>query len=93
LTDEINSTGTEGDLVVLIMEAPAEFDCPLTIRCAKAGLSVAKKRGKRLAHTIGLTPAQVAHSRRKFTAVRNAIGGMTSLQRRSLNGRVLAQKK
>jgi DNA invertase Pin-like site-specific DNA recombinase len=63
LSDPIDTENAGGRLVLHIMAALAEFERSLNSERTRAGLSAAKRRGRRLGRPPKLTPAQIIRAR------------------------------
>lgn len=79
LTDGIDTTTAGGRLLFHIMGALAEFERDLVQERTKAGLSAAKKRGKRLGRPPALPPEQITHAKTVIETKRETVTGMAEI--------------
>lgn len=63
ITESIDTTTAGGRLVFHMMAALAEFERSVIVERTKAGMSAARRRGKRLGRPVKLTPEHLAHAR------------------------------
>lgn len=63
ITEAIDTTTAGGRLVFHMMAALAEFERSVIVERTRAGMSAARRRGKRLGRPAKLTPERLEHAR------------------------------
>ena len=63
ITESIDTTTAGGRLVFHMMAALSEFERSIIVERTKAGMSAARRRGKRLGRPVKLTPDHLDHAR------------------------------
>jgi DNA invertase Pin-like site-specific DNA recombinase len=63
ITESIDTTTAGGRLVFHMMAALSEFERSIIVERTKAGMSAAKRRGRRLGRPAKLTPEHLDHAR------------------------------
>lgn len=79
LADGVDTTTADGKLFFHIMGALAGFESGLIQERAKAGLTAAKKHGKRLDRPPTLTPAQIQHVKTAVSAKRETVSNVAEI--------------
>lgn len=63
ITENIDTTTAGGRLLFHMMAALSEFERSIIVERTRAGMSAAKRRGKRLGRPVKLTPEHLDHAR------------------------------
>lgn len=94
ITEAIDTTTAGGRLVFHMMAALSEFERSIIVERTKAGMSAARRRGKRLGRPIKLTGDHLAHARELLAtgghtkrSVAALLGVDKSTLRRALRGK------